>query len=208
MSHHLSRTLPPDILFALEASSACSSLGDQCKIGISMGQCFTGICGHPSRNDFVVMGAETNMAARLMGKAALGKILVSERVYNATQNYIGYDMSNPMEVKGKDGSFRALCPFGRKAGAVRHKNQKELDQGVFVGREEEMKVLRKGLKQMLEEKKGGAYILEGLAGMGKSAIVWQLQRESIDQNVRFLMGTGSAIKYSMVQHVPCTFNLN
>ena len=182
------------VLFALEASSACSSLGDQCKIGISMGQCFTGICGHPSRNDFVVMGAETNMAARLMGKAALGKILVSERVYNATQNYIGYDMSNPMEVKGKDGSFRALCPFGRKAGAVRHKNQKELDQGVFVGREEEMKVLRKGLKQMLEEKKGGAYILEGLAGMGKSAIVWQLQRESIDQNVRFLMGTGSAIE--------------
>ncbi len=182
------------VLFALEASSACSSLGDHCKIGISMGQCFTGICGHPSRNDFVVMGAETNMAARLMGKAEEGKILVSERVYNATQNYIGYDMSNPMEVKGKDGTFRALCPFGRKAGAVRHKNQNELEKGVFVGREGEMTILRAGLKAMLEDKKGGAYILEGLAGMGKSAIVWQLQREAINDNVRFLMGTGSAIE--------------
>ena len=182
------------VLFALEASSACSSLSDPCKIGISMGQCFTGICGHPSRNDFVVMGAETNMAARLMGKAALGKILVSERVYNATQSYVGYDMSNPMEVKGKDGTFRALCPFGRKAGAVRHKNQDELDKAVFVGRVKEMTILRKGLKVLLEEKKGGAYILEGLAGMGKSAIVWQLQREAIDDNVRFLMGTGSAIE--------------
>eukprot|EP00942_MAST-04A_sp_MAST-4A-sp1_P003825 g3825.t1 len=182
------------VLFALEASSACSSLSDPCKIGISMGQCFTGICGHPSRNDFVVMGAETNMAARLMGKVDVGKILVSERVYNATQNYIGYDMSNPIEVKGKDGTFRALRPYGRRAGAVRHKNQDELDKGVFVGRENEMKQLRLGLNTMLEDKKGSAYILEGLAGMGKSAIVWQLQREAIDDNVRFLMGTGSAIE--------------
>eukprot|EP00942_MAST-04A_sp_MAST-4A-sp1_P006235 g6235.t1 len=57
-----------------------------------------------------------------------------------------------------------------------------------------MKQLRSGLKNMVEEKNGSAFILEGLAGMGKSAIVWQLQRESIDQNVRYLMGTGSAIE--------------
>ena len=103
-------------------------------------------------------------------------------------------MSNPIEVKGKDGTFRALCPYGRKAGAVRHKNQDELDKAVFVGREKEMTVLRAGLKAMVNEQKGGAFILEGLAGMGKSAIVWQLQREAIDDSVRFLMGTGSAIE--------------
>lgn len=182
------------VLFAIEATAACETLGDPCKIGISMGQCFTGVCGHPSRCDFVVMGAETNMAARLMGKAKAGSALVSERVYNATQNYIGYDMTDPIEVKGKDGTFRALRPFGRKAGAVRHKSQEEWANAVFVGREEEMIKLRAGLKRMTEEKKGSAFILEGLAGMGKSAIVWQLQRESIDQNIRYLMGTGSAIE--------------
>jgi len=182
------------VLFSLEATAACGSLGSPCKIGISMGQCFTGVCGHPSRSDFVVMGAETNMAARLMGKTKIGSTLVSERVYNATKNYIGYDMSNPIEVKGKDGVFRALTPYGRKAGAVRHKSAEEWENTVFVGRENEMKMLRAGLKKMTEEKKGGAFILEGLAGMGKSAIVWQLQRESIDQNIRYLMGTGSAIE--------------
>ena len=181
------------VLFAIEATAACETLGDPCKIGISMGQCFTGVCGHASRHDFVVMGAETNMAARLMGKAKIGSALVSERVYNATKDYIGYDMTDPIEVKGKDGTFRALRPFGRKAGAVRHKSQEEWKKTVFVGRVNEMKLLRAGLKS-LKEKKGGAYILEGLAGMGKSAIVWQLQRESIDQNIRYLMGTGSAIE--------------
>ncbi len=181
------------VLFALEATAACETLGDPCKIGISMGQCFTGVCGHASRCDFVVMGAEINMAARLMGKAKTGSALVSERVYNATKDYMSYDMTDPIEVKGKDGTFRALRPFGRKPGAVRHKSAEEWENAVFVGREDEMVKLRKGLKN-LQERKGSAFILEGLAGMGKSAIVWQLQRESIDQNVRYLMGTGSAIE--------------
>ena len=181
------------VLFALEATAACETLGDPCKIGISMGQCFTGVCGHASRCDFVVMGAEINMAARLMGKAKPGSALVSERVYNATKDYMSYDMTNPIEVKGKDGTFRALTAYGRKPGAVRHKSADEWESAVFVGRENEMIKLREGLKN-LQEKKGSAFILEGLAGMGKSAIVWQLQRESIDQNVRYLIGTGSAIE--------------
>ena len=57
-----------------------------------------------------------------------------------------------------------------------------------------MAKLRAGLKLMLNESKGSAFILEGLAGIGKSAIVWQLQREALDDNIRFLMGTGSAIE--------------
>ena len=182
------------VLFALEASAACSSLKEPCKIGISMGSCFTGVCGHVSRADYVVMGPEVNMAARLMGKAKTGSILASERVYNATSSHIGYDMTDPIELKGRDGTQRALRPFGKKAGAVRHKGNFGDDSEVFVGREEEMKKLRIGLKEMMEERKGSAFILEGLAGMGKSAIVWQLQREALEDNVRFLMGTGSAIE--------------
>ena len=40
--------------------------------------------------------------------------------------------------------------------------------------------------------------------MGKSAIVWQLQRESIDQNIRYLMGTGSAIEKQTPYFAFCT----
>ena len=115
------------------------------------------------------MGAEINMAARLMGKAPTGTALASERVYNATSNYIGFDMTEPVEVKGKDGNFRALRPFGKKAGAVRHKAQEGLKSAVFVGRAKEMKVLKENLSKMREDGKGSAVILEGLAGMGKSA---------------------------------------
>ena len=47
-----------------------------------------------------------------------------------------------------------------------------------------------GVKALWEETKGTDVSLEGLVGMGKSAIVWQLRREAIDDNVRCLMGTG------------------
>ena len=69
-------------------------------------ECFrseTGVLGF--RIHFVVMGAETNMAARLMGKAKVGSALVSERVYNSTKEYIGYDMTDPIEVKAVVCSF-------------------------------------------------------------------------------------------------------
>ena len=54
-----------------------------------------------------------------------------------------------------------------------------MGETVFVGREKEMTVLRAALKQMTGKKKGGAYILEGLVGMGKSAIVWQLHENQL-----------------------------
>jgi class 3 adenylate cyclase len=63
------------ILFALEALAALASLKEKCKIGISYGNCFTGVCGHIQRRDFVVMGTEVNMAARLVAKAEIGKIV-------------------------------------------------------------------------------------------------------------------------------------
>ena len=182
------------VLFALETSAACNSLSEPCKIGIAMGSCFAGVCGHITRADYVVMGPEVNMAARLMGKAKIGCILATERVYNATSSHIGYDMTDPIELKGREGTQRALRPFGKKAGAVRHKGNFGDESEVFVGRQEEMAKLRAGLKLMLNESKGSAFILEGLAGIGKSAIVWQLQREALDDNIRFLMGTGSAIE--------------
>ena len=50
----------------------------------------------------IVMGTETNMAARLMGKAEKGTVLVSERVYNSTKAFMSYDVTKPIELKGRN----------------------------------------------------------------------------------------------------------
>ena len=69
-----------------------------------------------------------------------------------------------------------------------------MKKAVFVGRSQEMESLRNAITVMRETGKGSAFILEGLAGMGKTAIVQQVQRDALEQGVRFLMGAGFAIE--------------
>ena len=57
-----------------------------------------------------------------------------------------------------------------------------------------MSRLRAAAKRLKEDGEGAAFILEGLAGMGKSAIVQQFQRDVDKEGIRFLMGAGFAIE--------------
>jgi MoxR-like ATPase len=57
-----------------------------------------------------------------------------------------------------------------------------------------MRQLRSAVATLRETSEGGAFIVEGLAGIGKSAIVQQLQRDCEDLGVRFLLGSGFAIE--------------
>ena len=181
------------VLFALEAIAAMASLKEDCRIGISSGKCFSGIHGHLSRRDFVVMGTEVNMAARLVGHAPSGTALCSEAVYEATKEQIGFDMSNPLTLKGRSGKQRALCPYGKVKNFCRGKKYAvEACTNIFVGRVEELYQLQAAAQAVSEGGNGAAFILEGLAGMGKSSIVQQFQRDAV--GFRFLFGSGSSLE--------------
>ena len=140
-----------------------------------------------------VMGTEVNMAARLCGKAPTGSIYCSEKIYEDTKLHVSFDMSKPLLLKGRDGEQRALSPVAKKVGMVRRQVDAEISN-IFCGRKEEMIKLHAAVAALQNEKKGGAFILEGLAGIGKSAIVQQLQRDAEDMGVRFLLGSGFAIE--------------
>ncbi len=55
-------------------------LDHTCSIGVTTGMVYCGIIGSPLRQDYVGIGNEVNLAARLMGKAK-GKILVDYKTY-------------------------------------------------------------------------------------------------------------------------------
>jgi DNA-binding response OmpR family regulator len=52
-----------------------------CGIGIAQGFATIGTIGFPGRQDYGVIGAVNNLAARLCGEAAAGQILISQRVW-------------------------------------------------------------------------------------------------------------------------------
>ena len=156
------------VLFGLEAVAAMSTLNEKVKIGISMGKCLVLPIGNERRRDWTVMGTEVNMSARLCAKAPVRSALCSETVYEATKDHVNFDMSAPMKLKGRDGEHRALKALNKKSGIIRRKiDANIIDSAIFVGRKNEMQQLHSAVTALRNEKKGGAFILEGLAGIGK-----------------------------------------
>ena len=82
-------------------------------LGVSFGECFCGVVGTSMRSDYVVMGPEVNLAARLMGKAPNRSTLVSKRIFTHSKRFINFQKSQEIQVKGKDGFFHAYIPLTR-----------------------------------------------------------------------------------------------
>ena len=144
----------------------------------------------------VVTGTEVNMSARLVAKAETGTALVSETVYHSTKNRIGYDMSDLLDLKGREGQQRGFRPFGRKQNTMTvsldpRPSSSRLSNTIFVGREKERALLKDAVQSLLEPEKDGETVgrsalgkaklicIKGLSGMGKSAIVQQFRRDVV-----------------------------
>ena len=60
----------------------------QLGIGIAQGHATLGRIGFEGRSDYAAIGSVTNLAARLCEQAAPGQILISQRVYAATEQLV------------------------------------------------------------------------------------------------------------------------
>src|SRR5574341_1474575 len=71
------------------------------QIGISQGRVWAGPYGGLTRRTYGVLGDEVNVAARLMGVAKPGEILISQRVAEAVERRYALHPVGPVPVKGK-----------------------------------------------------------------------------------------------------------
>jgi len=98
---------------AMRMESALKELLKRFSLGVSYGECFCGEVGPSIRSDYVVMGPEVNLAARLMKKATNRSTLVSKRIFTHSTSYIHFEKSEEIQVKGKGGFFHAYIPLKR-----------------------------------------------------------------------------------------------
>ena len=85
-----------------QLSGSWRKLGYQlhCGIGIAQGFATIGTIGFPGRQDYGVIGAVNNLAARLCGQAADGQILVSQRVFGRVEDRVELEPMGEMALKG------------------------------------------------------------------------------------------------------------
>lgn len=167
------------------------------QMGISQGLTHSGACGSPLRRTYAVMGNHVNIAARLMGQANPGEILVSRPVAAVIEGLFVLNPLPPVQLKGIDEPF-ALWQLAARQTKVLRKLQ---TSGIhMVGREAELAILLDALAR-LQDSRSTICLVEGAAGLGKSTLIETMLDKMDQDSAVALIGAGDAIEQSTAYYV-------
>jgi len=90
-------------------------LNIDCSIGIATGDVFCGLVGSSHRCEWAMLGPSVNLAARLMGKAKPGQVLVENETHRETycqdtNDIFKFESLDPVKAKGYDNLVQVFAP--------------------------------------------------------------------------------------------------
>lgn len=137
--------------------------------GVSSGTMRVGGYGGRTRQSFGAIGDDVNTAARLMGLARPGELLISGRVRQAVGDEFALEARSPIPMKGKAEPMPVFAVLrAQQRRAIRL--QEPASSTPMVGREDETAVLADAVAAALQGR-GQLVGLTADAGMGKSRLV-------------------------------------
>ncbi|HEY8018001.1 MAG TPA: adenylate/guanylate cyclase domain-containing protein [Actinomycetota bacterium] len=120
----------------------------------------------------MVTGDMVNTASRLQSAAEPGQVFVGEATFRAASRAVSFDEVGDLTLKGKEAPVRAWRAV-RMAGARRGTNPMAVEPS-FVGRTEELRLLKELLHATDREGKARVVSVTGIGGIGKSRLAWEL----------------------------------
>jgi class 3 adenylate cyclase/predicted ATPase len=159
---------------ALEVIDGVRGLGSNldARAGVLTGEAAVTI---GARNQGMVAGDLVNTAARLQGVAEPGTVLVGEATMRAASGAIVFEPIGDHSLKGKTApvpAWRALRVVAARGGQGRADSL----ESPFVGRAEELRLLKEQLHAVGRERRLRLVSITGPAGIGKSRLVWELEK--------------------------------
>jgi class 3 adenylate cyclase/tetratricopeptide (TPR) repeat protein len=165
----------------------------QVRIAVTTGEALVTLDAAPTEGEGMVAGDVVNTAARLQSAAPVNGVLVDETTQRATRQAIDYRDAAPVQAKGKSDpvavweALEARSRFGVdvvQSGAA------------FVGRRRELDFLTDALARAREERAPQLVTLVGVPGIGKSRLVYELQRfADADPEVFYTWRQGRSLPY-------------
>jgi class 3 adenylate cyclase/tetratricopeptide (TPR) repeat protein len=128
-----------------------------------------------ARNQGMVAGDLVNTAARLQGVAEPGTVLVGEATMRAASDSVVFEAVRDHSLKGKTSpvpAWRAMRVVSGRSGQGRA----DTLEAPFVGRDEDLRLLKDQLHAVGREGRIRLVSITGPAGIGKSRLVWELEK--------------------------------
>ena len=126
-------------------------------------------------NEGMVVGDLVNTAARLQSVAEPGTVLVGEATQRATSGAIVFDKVADQELKGKMAPVPAWRAM-RVVAQVGGRGRAETLEAPFVGRNEEMRLLKDLFHTTNREGRPRLVSIIGPGGIGKSRLAWEFEK--------------------------------
>ena len=156
---------------ALELIDAIPSLGPgiQARGGVLTGEAAVTI---GATNQGMVAGDLVNTASRLQSAAAPGVVLVGETTQRAAAGAIVFEPAGDQVLKGKQSpvpAWRAVRVVAERGG----RNRSETLEAPFVGRDEELRLLKDLFHATGREGRSRLVSVIGPGGIGKTRLSWE-----------------------------------
>ncbi|MGH2466044.1 MAG: AAA family ATPase, partial [Candidatus Limnocylindrales bacterium] len=123
-------------------------------------------------NQGMVAGDLVNTASRLQSAATPGSVLVGEATQRAANRAIVFEEAGEQVLKGKQApveAWRAVRVVAERGG----RNRAETLEAPFVGREDELRLLKDLFHATSREKRTRLVSVIGPAGIGKTRLAWE-----------------------------------
>jgi class 3 adenylate cyclase/tetratricopeptide (TPR) repeat protein len=120
----------------------------------------------------MVLGDTVNSASRVQSVAEPGTVLVDEATWRAASGAIAFEEVGALELKGKSitiNAWKALRVVAQRRGLGRT----ERLEPPFVGREEEIRLIKDLLHATAREQRARLVSVTGIPGIGKSRLSWE-----------------------------------
>jgi class 3 adenylate cyclase len=111
------------------------------RMGINTGLVVVGAIGRDLRMDYTAVGDTTNLAARLLGIAEPGQIVVSRRTQQLSAGFFVFEDLGEFQVKGRREPVRTYAVSSEISGQTRLEVSRERGLTPLVGREQELGAL-------------------------------------------------------------------
>ncbi len=161
-----------EIVDRVEALGAALGLGLQARAGVLTGEAVAVL---DAVDQGFVTGDLVNTASRLQSAAAPGTVLVGERTYRSVAQSIACVPVEPLTLKGKAEQLTAWQAV-RVISEMGGSNRGSAPEPPFVGRDEELRLAKELLHATGRDGRPRLVHVSGVAGIGKSRLVWELQK--------------------------------